>query len=234
MNEYEVSAPHRRLYSGCRWVGALGEVGGSEGGCGYRKTHLPANFVQLWCEITFIVAENAQGKYQSVHQCRSFRCLLNRRFNCGRLCSSWKPTWNTIENLATARQIHGNSIRCGCFKLYLRQGGFCKPWDNGPLCWRHRGWFSPFKWGHQIPAFSPRSDWGQTFFLEAFLNTSSAPNAAQGWPIQLQKYWNGWTASQRIFLSVGWSVGRPAVTGSAKLSAELLRCVRDLTTRPQD
>lgn len=109
-----------------------------------------------------------------------FRSLLNLQFNCSGLCSFWKPTWNTIENLATALQIHCNSIWTGCFKLYLRQGGFCKPSDNGELCWRHRGWFSPFKWGHQIPAFSLCLVWGQTFFLKAFLNMSRGRNMTHG------------------------------------------------------
>lgn len=109
-----------------------------------------------------------------------FRSLLNLQFNCSRLCSLLKPTRNTIENLAAARLIYGNSIRAGCFKLYLRRGGFCKPSDNGKLCWRHRGWFSPFKWGHQIPAFSLRLVWGQTSFLKAFLNMSTGGNTTQG------------------------------------------------------
>lgn len=106
--------------------------------------------------------------------------FLNLQFNCSRLCSFWKPTWNTIEKLATARQTHSNSIWTGCFKLNLRQGGFCKPSDNGELCWRHRGWFSPFKCGHQIPAFSPCLVWGQTRFLKAFLNMSRGRNMTQG------------------------------------------------------
>lgn len=80
---------------------------------------------------------------------------------------------------------------------YLGQGGFCKPSDNGELCCRHRGWFSPFKWGHRIPAFSLCLVWGQTFFLKAFLNMSRGRNMTQGqWAQSSHSSKNIWIAQE--------------------------------------
>lgn len=112
-----------------------------------------------------------------------------------------KPSWNTTGKLAAARQIHCNPTGNGCFKLYLRQGGFCKASDNGELCWRHTGWFSPFKWGHQIPAVPLCLVWGQTFYLEAFLNMSRGRNVTHGRAVSpkifqsLKNFWADITSS---------------------------------------
>lgn len=117
------------------------------------------------------------------------------------------------------RQMGGNPIWSCCFKLYLRQGGFCETLDNGELCWRRTGWFSVSEWGHQIPGLPLCSGPGQTFYLEAFLNLSRGRNVTHG-PVISPKIFQ---SLKNFWADIPWSFSKSGLGRCKSLSFD--RCV---------